>query len=71
MEGILGFSDTSGISNFVVATEFMVWLLAQITFILSWMFFLLTLFGKKCPVTAESATVLMYSVPSAIAASAL
>ena len=70
-KAVFAFSDTSGISNVVVLTEFMVWLFAQITCICSWIFYSLSLFGKKCPAAAEYATVSMYSVPSTMAASAL
>ena len=70
-KAVFALSDTSGISNFVVATEFMVCLLAQITLISSWVFFLSSSLGKKCPAAAESATALMCSSSSTIAASAL
>ena len=55
---------SSGISNFVIASVSMKWLLAQITCLLS-------LFGKKYPVAPESATELMYAMSSSIVASAL
>ena len=61
---VFAFIDSLGMSNAVVATDSIEWLLAQITLISLWLFFLLTLFGKKCPVMPESATVSIISVSS-------
>jgi hypothetical protein len=56
---VFAFIDSSGISRVVVVTDSMDWLFAHPTSIMLWLFFSLFLFGKKCPVAAESATVLM------------
>jgi hypothetical protein len=56
---VFAFIESSGISNAVVATDSMDWLFAQTTSMMLWLFFSLLFFGKKCPVAAESAAVLM------------
>ena len=46
-KAVFALSDTSGISNFVVATDVIEWLFAQMTFISLWLFSLSSSFGRK------------------------